>query len=278
MKKFTVQSGIIIAAGLLLQAQLGFAQSITGTVVSGQPMPTTTGGGANTTGTTTTTTGTTTGTTRTGGQTGTTGTTTGTNTGTRTPANTTGSQTSNLPIPSDIPIVPSITQETTTTTDQPTTLVCDQDRCAATVQKTMGNEIIVMTILFLGSGVGGLLWVLALIMMKKGAVERESRRMERRNRQHMQSIMTNQKTKVYNAYIDTVMALVDKIQHKKPFGPGEMKSFQESSVFINMHGSKHMRAMNEHIASLINTGKSLATADHAHLKTELSKTIRADLI
>lgn len=276
MKKFTVQSGIIIAASLLLQAQLGFAQNITGTVVSGEPIPaTTTGGGANTTGTATTTTGTSTGTTRTGSQTGTT---TGTNTGTRTPASTTGSQSSNLPIPSDIPIVPSITQETGTTTDQTTTLVCDQDKCAATVQKTMGNEIIVMTILFLGSGVGGLLWILALLMMKKGAVEREARRMDRRNRQHLQSMMTNQKTKVYDTYIDTVMALVDKIQHKKPVAPDEMKSFQESSVFINMHGSKHMRAMNEHIASLISAGKSLAAADHAHLKTELSKTIRADLI
>ncbi len=276
MKKFTVQSGIIIAASLLIQAQLGFAQSITGTVVSGQPMPTTTtGSGANITGTTATTTNT--GTTRPGSQTGTTGTTTGTATGTRTPGST-GNQTSNLPIPTDIPIVPSITQETGTTNDQTTTLVCDQDKCAATVQKTMGNEIIVMTILFLGSGVGGLLWILALLMMKKGVVERESRKMDRRNRQHMQSMMTNQKMKVYDGYINTVMSLVNNIQHKKPVGPDEMKSFQESSVFINMHGSKHMRAMNEHIASLIQTGKSLATADHAHLKAELSKTIRADLV
>lgn len=278
MKKLFEATRIIVTIGLLAQVQTGLAQNVAGVNLSGEPVPVTTttttngttGGGANTTGTTTTGTNTTTGTgTRT--TTGTTRTSTGTNT------TGTTSQTSTVPAATDIPVVPTLTQQTTDNS-QPSTLVCDQDKCAATVQKVMGNEVIVMTILFLGSGIGGIIWILALMMMKKGVVERESRRMERQNRMQLQSMMTSQKTSAYNSYINAVMTLIDRIQHKKTPAASEMQNFTEGSIFINMHGSKHLRAMNDHIASLIDAGKPLAPADRTHLKSELSKTIRADLI
>lgn len=264
---------------LMLQSQLAFAQNTAG-VTSGEPVPQT--GGTTTTGTRsgTTTTGQTPGTTT--GTTGTTGTrtqpTTGT-TGTRNqPTGTTGGQTSTVPTPADIPVVPSITQETTTGNQNNSSLVCDQDKCVSSVRQAMGNEIIVMTILFLGSLAGGILWILALLMMKKGVVERESRRMDRQNRMHMKKVIAAEKMKTYDRYINTVMSLVNSLQHKKNPDQGTFKDFQETSVFINMHGSKHLRAMNEHIGKLIGAGKPLAGPDLLHLKSELSKTIKSDLM
>lgn len=260
MKKLFLKSGVVIIS-LVLQAQIGFAQSITGAVVSGQPTPTTGTTTGTRTGTTTNTTGT---------RTGTTTNTTGTRTGTT--ANTT-----NLPTPTDIPLVPTLTQQTTPA-PQNTTLVCDQDKCAATVQKTMGNEIIVMTVLFMGAIIGGIMWVLGLLMMKKSVVEREGRRMERQNRYHLQRILTDEKVKAYDKYINVVMDMMKKLQDKKTLGAEEMRTYLESSVFINMHGSKHLRAINDHIQQLIGSGKPLLPADQMHLKSELGKTIRADLI
>jgi hypothetical protein len=233
---------------------------------------TTTGGGANTTGTTvpggtTSTTGTTTGT-RT--------TTTGTTTGTRTPGSTT---TTIVPTPTDIPVVPSLTQEEGTPADgSDGSLVCNQERCVAAVGQAMGNEIIVMTILFLGSLIGGILWILGLLTMKKGVVERESRRMDRQNRFHFQKMLTSQKMKAYDGYINAVMSAIDKIQHKKGLDKHDLENLREGATFIELHGSEHLRAMNEHITALIGGGKPLATADRLHLKSELSKTIKADLL
>lgn len=265
----TITAGILFAS-FFVQIQLGFAQNTAGVPVSGEPVPTTTtGGGANTTGTTVpggTTTTTTTGTR--------TGTTTNTSTGTRTP----GTTTTIVPTPADIPVVPSLTQEEGSPSDGSTDLVCNQERCVAAVGQAMGNEIIVMTILFLGSLIGGILWVLGLLAMKKGVVERESRRMERQNRFHLNTMLTRQKMKAYDGYISAVMSAIDKIQHKKTPDKHEMDDFREGSNFIELHGSKHLRAMNEHIMSLLNTGKPLATADRMHLKSELSKTIKADLL
>ncbi len=271
----TLTTGILFAS-LLLQAQPGFAQNTVGVPLSGEPVPTTTtGGGANTTGTTvpggtTSTTGTTTGT-RTPGST-----TTGTTTGTRTPGSTT---TTIVPTPTDIPVVPSLTQEEGTPADgSDSNLVCNQERCVAAVGQAMGNEIIVMTILFLGSLIGGILWILGLLTMKKGVVERESRRMDRQNRFHLQKMLTGQKMKAYDGYINAVMSAIDKIQHKKGLDKHDLENFREGATFIELHGSKHLRAMNEHITALIGGGKPLATADRLHLKSELSKTIKADLL
>ncbi len=272
MKKLTAIFGTVLFGSLLLlQTPLSYAQVMTngvlGVPASGQPMPQSGGSGA-TTGTTTGTTG---GTRTGGGQTG----------GTRTPpggVKTTGT-TSTVPPATDIPFVPiGVTQETVPSTTQDTTLVCDQDKCAATVQQTMGNEIIAMTVLLMGSMIGGILWMLGLLSMKKGVVEREGHRMERQNRFHFKKMLTEQKTQAYNSYIDTVMNIVEKIQMKKTLGTEDYRNFQESSVFINMHGSNHLRSMNDHIANLINSAKPLATSDKLHLKSELSKTIRADLL
>jgi len=257
-------------ASLFMQAQLGFSQAMTnvnGAVVSGQPRPT--GGGTTTTGT-----GTTPGTPRTGGTT--------TGTGTRPGGvKTTGT---NPQSATDIPVVPLGTTEqqiptTTGSTDNNgnTTLVCDQDKCAATVQKTLGNEVIVMTVLFLGSLVGGILWILGLLLMKKGVIEREGKRMDRENRHHLQQILTSQKTKMYDQYINSVMNIVDHLQHKRTFAGQELAAFNDSSVFISLHGSQHLRAMNDHVTGLMNSGKPLSTADKLHLQSELSKTIKADL-
>lgn len=271
MKKILLKTGGIIMISFMVQAQIGFAQSATvpGAVMSGQPRPT--GGGTTMTGTT-----------GNNGTTGTTGTTPGNNGGTRGTTtnnggrNTTGTITP-VPTPTDIPLVPSVTQQTTTTPTN-STLVCDQDKCAATVQKTMGNEIIVMSVLFIGALIGGIMWSLGLLMMKKGVVEREGRRMERQNRFHMQRMLTEEKMKAYDKYINVVMDIMKKLQDKKTLGTDEMRDYLESSVFINMHGSKHLRAMNDHIQQLIGSGKPLMTADQLHLKSELGKTIRADLI
>ncbi len=260
MKKLTILTTCaMILMSLLLQGQAVFAQSLTnvpGAVVSGQPTPT---GGGSTTGT------------RIGGATGTS---TGGTAGTKT-TGITGTR-ANLPTPTDIPVVPALTQETTTPQD--TTLVCDQDKCAATLNQAMGNEIIVMTILFFGSIAGGILWILGLLMMKKGVVERESRRMERQNRTHLRNVMTKQKVSVYNDYINTVIKMVDTLKHKNPVDKKDLNEFNEGSVFIDLHGSQHLRAMNEHIRSLIQGTRHITDADQMHLKSELSKTIRADLI
>jgi len=263
---YKISAAGIMFISLLMQAQLGFAQSTTGLPLSGQPAPTT--GGATSTGTTV------------GGQTPTTTstTTTGTGTPTGTRTNLTGSGTmTNLPTPTDIPVVPTLTQERTPLY-QDDSLVCNQERCVVAVGQAMGNEIIVMTILFLGSLVGGILWILSLLMTKKGMLERESRRMERQNRFQLQKMVTGEKIKAYDQYINAVMTLVDMLQHKKPVDKLALHGFNESSVFINMNGSKHLRAMNEHVASLIHAGKPLETADRLHLKSELSKTIKSDLL
>lgn len=269
MRKSHLITGTLTIVSLLMQGQLAFAQNAAGVPLSGEPKPQT-----GTTTTTTTTTKTTTTGTRTGTQTGTT-------TGTRTPIGaTTGTYNpnANVPTPTDIPLVPTITQQTTPAPQTTTTNVCTQDQCTSTVNRAMGNEIIVMTVLFMGSGIGGLLWILGLMMMKKGIVERETHRMERQNRFQLQGMLTNEKTKAYNKYIDSVMSIVNKMQHKKSLAPDDLKTFQEGSVFINLNGSKHLRSMNDHIASLFNTGKPLATADQFHLRTELSKTIKGDLL
>ena len=142
----------------------------------------------------------------------------------------------------------------------------------------MGNEIIVMTIFFFGAGIGGLSWVLALLASKKSVVDREGRRMERQNRAHFEKMLTNEKTKNYNNYIDSVMDIVEKLHHKKTLGAADLKSFQAGSAYINLTGSQDLRSMNDHISGLIDKGKPLTSADYSHLKTELGKTAKADLM
>jgi hypothetical protein len=113
--------------------------------------------------------------------------------------------------------------------------------------------------------------------MRKGVGRRETSRMNRQNRHHFQKMMTDQKIKTYERYIDNVMTIVEKIQNKTATGPGDLKKFQEGSAFINLHGSKYLRSMNEHITGLIHKGKPLTHSDYVHLKSELGKTAKADL-
>lgn len=272
MNKFVkITFSSMVGLNLLMNASLAFAQTrlttttlttiptnITGVVTSAEPIPAT--GNTATTGTTA---GTTT--------TGTRGT---TSTGTR------GTTGTTMPQATDIPIVPTISQQTTATNDTPSTstLVCTQDQCASTVRKAMGNEIIVMTVLMMGSVAGGILWALALLMTKKGSLDRESRRLERQNRFSFERMVTAEKTTAYNSYIDKVMNAINNLQHKKALAPQDFSDLQESGIYIDIHGSKHLRVMNEHIMSIIKAGKPLSTADQIHLKTELSKMIKADLI
>jgi len=256
----------VFMASFLVPIQLSFAQNVLKQVSTSEPLPATI--------------------TSTQATTGAAGTSTTGTKGTRTPATSLTTQPLNLlPTPTDIPVVPGATQNTqeqhtpaaTTTTDT-STLVCTQDKCAASLNQAMGNEIIVMTILLFGAIIGGILWILALLSMKKSVMDRETRRMERQTRLNLQKMIAKQKVQAYGKYINSVIQLIDNLQHKTAIPTAEMREFQEGSVFIALHGSKKLCVINDHIASLIRAGKPVPAEDQTHLKLELGKTIRADLM
>lgn len=256
---------LVFMAPFLVPIRLSFAQNVPGQVSTPEPVP---GATAGTTG---------------GGSNSTTGT-GSTTTGTKNPSGAASTTpTLNLqPTPTDIPVVPgpaqNPTQQTTPSDNQQETLVCTQNKCTASLNQAMGNEIIVMSILFFGAIIGGILWILALLSMKKGVMERETRRMERQTRLSLQKMVARQKAQAYGKYINSVIQLIDKLQHKNTIQTAEIREFQEGSVFIALHGSKHLCAINDHINALILAGKPLPTADQMHLKLELGKTIRTDLL
>lgn len=266
IKNFVFIAVWVFMATFLVPIRLNFAQNVPGQVSTPEPVPAATTGSTG------------------GGSGSTTGTGGGTPTGAKNPPGASSTTpTLNLqPTPTDIPVVPipaqNPVQQTASSDNQPETLLCTQDKCTASLNQAMGNEIIVMTILFFGSIIGGILWILALLSMRKGVMERESRRMERQTRLSLQKMVARQKVQAYGKYINSVIRLIDKLQHKNPIQTAEMREFQEGSVFIALHGSKHLCAINDHINSLILGGKPLPTADRLHLKLELGKTIRADLL
>lgn len=114
-------------------------------------------------------------------------------------------------------------------------------------------------------------------MMKGGVVSRAAGSMQRENRWKLNKMYTAKKLTAYNKYIDSVMSMINKLHHKNGISNQDTHAFKESAAFIEINGSKHLRALNDRIAGLVNSGKSLAGADHLQLKTDLTKIMKADL-
>ena len=272
MKKLLAITGLGISLlGLLAPFEFALAQSLTTAPLTNQPAPRTTqqlidpylqlssGGSASTTGITIP------------GATGTTTGTTGTQTGsTISPG---GISSSMQTVDPDVPLVPSPTTDQTHDPNQ----ICTADRCAATVAITGKNQLATGYIMFAGSFIGGMLWILSMLMSKGQVVDRESSRMERENRLHFMKKLTAEKMKRYGAFVDSVSELMNSLQHKKPLNAAAMRTYQDSSIFVSMHSSDGLQNINDQIGALFSSGKPLASKDAVQLRNDLTKAMRSDL-
>ena len=125
--------------------------------------------------------------------------------------------------------------------------------------------------------IGGTLWMLAMLMMKNGIVSRQTNRSNRENRFKFNKMLTTKKLEAYDKYIDNVMSMVNKLAHKNNLNPQDLAAFNDSAAFVKINGSKHFRALNDHITSLLNSGSPLRTLDQQNLRVDLIKVVRADL-
>jgi len=180
---------------------------------------------------------------------------------------------------SEVPSVPELTQESTQqTSPNPASLVCTSDKCSAAISQAGGNQVIFATIFFIGGIIGGIIWIFGLLLTKNQVIEREARRMERENTRYFKKILTQQKMAAFSHYTNSVASILAKLKQKIPSDKADIKSFQQDSVFIEMHGSLGLRNVNNRIAEIIASRKAPSPENYEKLKNELIRTLRADLL